>query len=142
MLDTIEKATENFCVHQMGTSITNKNDIDDMQIFITYIDVKRDNSQNYRIYIMPNRNFIQNVAEIFLDEAISDEKTLKDMALETANLIVGSAKVLAQSNENNFVIETPHFENIGIFHYIYDNKKTLSIDSTKNITLAIKEIDV
>ena len=142
MLNTIGMAAENFCTHQMGIPNVKKGKTPDTQMFITYIDININNQKNYRVYIMPNKDFIQNVAEIFLEEEQSDTETLQDMALETANLIVGSAKVIAQKNKHNVTIQTPHFEKIGTFDAFYDERETFFINTQKSLTLAIKELNV
>ena len=50
------------------------------------------------------------IVELFLGETQSDEATRTDMALETANLVVGSAKVVAEERAGvAFGIGIPHF---------------------------------
>ena len=62
------------------------------------------------------------------------------MALETANLIVGSAKVIAEeANDNPYTISTPHFIKTGIFDFEYDQAKYVSIENDKMV-IAIKEL--
>ncbi|MDQ7066611.1 MAG: hypothetical protein Q9M40_00595 [Sulfurimonas sp.] len=69
---------------------------------------------------------MQKVSKLFLEEEKSDEETLIDMTLETANLIIGSAKVIAEEiNENPYTIHTPHFIKIGMFDLEYDTAHTI-----------------
>jgi hypothetical protein len=84
---------------------------------------------------------MQRVSKLFLEEDESDEETLKDMMLETANLIIGSAKVIAQEKSDTpYTIGTPKFEKIGAFNFDVDDSKTIKIGDDE-LTLAIKEID-
>jgi len=87
---------------------------------------------------MPLDKFIQKVSKLFLEEEQSDEDTLIDMTLETANLIVGSAKVIAEDT-NSFVIGTPIFLKQDYINFEYDHLKIISIENDKLI-IAIKEI--
>lgn len=72
---------------------------------------------------------MQRISKVFLEEDNSDEETLIDMALETTNLIVGSAKVIAEeADENPYTINTPHFEKIDNFNFEYDEAKVIKIE--------------
>jgi hypothetical protein len=84
---------------------------------------------------------MQRISKLFLEEDKSSEETLIDMTLETANLIVGSAKVIAEeTNQNPYTINTPHFEKIGIFDFDYNQAKTIKIENDE-LTIAIKELN-
>jgi chemotaxis protein CheY-P-specific phosphatase CheC len=79
------------------------------------------------------------ITELFLGEEESDEETQNDMALETTNLIVGSAKVLAEElNEQPFTIQTPHFVKRDLFDLECDVFKTVAIDG-RQMMIGIKE---
>jgi len=140
MINSIEAAAKNFCTHQLGTECETKEKYDGMRTFIAYIDIVVTNKEQYRVFIAANEDFIQSVATLFLEEEKSDEETLKDMTLETANLIIGSAKVLAQESENPYDIGTPHFQDIAAFSISYDEIVTLS-NGTSELIIAIKELD-
>ncbi len=141
MLNTISRALENFCIHQLNAKYIPTDEISKKRTLIAYIDIDTKNKQKYRVYIVSDQNFIQRVSKLFLEEDESDEETLIDMALEITNLIVGSAKVMAEElNENPYTIQTPHFLQIDIFDFEYDNAKTLTIEDDK-ITIAIKELN-
>ena len=87
-----------------------------------------------------DKNFIQRISKLFLEEDDSDEETLIDMLLETTNLIVGSAKVIAEeSNENTYTINTPHFLKIDNFDFEYDEAKIIKVKNDEMI-IAIKEL--
>ena len=142
MLKTIIQASENFCIHQ----IREPHEVNDGKIkkrtLIAYIDIEREDGLKYRVYVASDENFMQKVSKLFLEEDESDEETLIDMTLETANLIVGSAKVIAEeANENPYTINTPHFEKIDIFDFEYDEAKIIKIENDE-LMIAIKELSM
>ena len=139
MLDTIIEATENFCIHQIRESHSIHDNVSKDRTLIAYIDIEHDNGTKYRVYISADKSFIQRVSTIFLQEDESDEETLIDMALETTNMIVGSAKVLSEDSNESYTISTPHFEKLDIFDLDYDDIKVIQIQDDK-ITVAIKEL--
>ncbi len=140
MLTTIEKAAENFCIHQIREKHTVNDGITNKRTLIAYIDIITENTSKYRVYIASDEAFMQRVSFLFLEENESDAETLKDMTLETANLIIGSAKVIAEeSNFNPYTIGTPNFEKVGDFDFDFDDAKTIIVGKDE-ITIAIKEI--
>lgn len=141
MLKTIEEASKNFCIHQIREDYQIVDGITDKRTLIAYIDLDREDGAKYRAYIAADEHFMQRVSKLFLEEDESDEETLKDMTLETANLIIGSAKVIAEETNNNpYVINTPHFEKIGTFDLEYDDAKILRVGEDE-LVIAIKELD-
>ncbi len=141
MLTTILKASENFCIHQIRVPHVVSNNITKTKTLITYIDIDTNDDKKYRVYIASDSNFMQRVSKLFLEEDESDEETLIDMALETTNLIVGSAKVIAEElNTNTYTINTPHFEKIDIFNFEYDQAKLITIEND-TLIIAIKELN-
>ncbi|MBL0707522.1 MAG: chemotaxis protein CheX [Sulfurimonas sp.] len=140
MLKSIIKATENFCIHQIRTPHTIKEGISKNKTLIAYIDIEENSGKIYRVYIASEMGFIQRVSKLFLDEEDSDEETLIDMTLETTNLIVGSAKVIAIKEERNpFTIKTPHFLKIDRFDCDYDDAKIIKVEDDEMV-IAIKEL--
>ncbi len=140
MLNTILQALENFCIHQLGTQCTIDDGVSKKRTLIAYIDIDTKSNQNYRVYIASDKNFIQRVSQLFLEEDESDEETLIDMALETTNLVVGSAKVIAEELDiNPYIIQTPHFLEVGIFNLEYDQAKIFTIENDE-VSIAIKEL--
>jgi CheY-specific phosphatase CheX len=140
MLESIIKAAENFCIHQLQTTPTiAHNEKIDGEVIIAYIDITTATDARYRIYIAAEKEFVQNVAKVFFDEDESDEETLLDMATECTNLIVGSAKVIASENNNDFTISTPHLEKTQKFSYEYDEARTLTCKE-KKLFIALKEL--
>jgi hypothetical protein len=141
MLQSIEEASQNFCIHQIRKPHEVIDGITKMRTLIAYIDIDAQDKKRYRVYIASNQGFMQRVSTVFLEEEESDEETLVDMTLETANLIVGSAKVIAEEkNENPYTIGTPVFLKLDIFDFAYDEAKTLKIEDDV-ISVAIKELN-
>ena len=142
MLNVISQALENFCIHQIRIPYTLNEGIIDKRTLIAYIDIEmQEDDKTHRVYLAAVPAFAQRVSTIFLEEDESDEETLMDMMLETANLVVGSAKVIAEeSGKNPFVIKTPHFEKIDLFDFPYDLAKVIKIEDDEMI-IAIKELN-
>ena len=140
MINTVETAARNFCTHQLGMECEKKDKYEGVRTFIAYIDIVVNTKEKYRVFVAANEAFIQNVATLFLEEEKSDEETLQDMTLETANLIIGSAKVLSQESENPYDIGTPSFEGITAFDINYDEIVILS-NAASELIIAIKELD-
>lgn len=139
MLNTVIEASQNFCTHQIRTSPVLSNKLTQAETYIAYIDITTNDGQIYRVYIASNKSFMQRVSTLFLEEDESDDETLIDMTLETANLIIGSAKVIAEErNDNPYVIGTPYFEKYAPFDFEYDEVQLLS-DGLDELILAIKE---
>jgi len=110
MLPIIIKAAENFCLHQIGHAYQFVPAIKSMRTLFAYIDIEAENGIRHRAFIGCDPLLIQMITEIFLGEEHSNEATLIDMLLETTNMIVGSAKVLASEAYNiSMSIATPFF---------------------------------
>jgi len=140
MLSTIEEASKNFCIHQIRAPHSIKDGLCNKRTLIAYIDIDAEDGSKHRVYIASDEKFMQKVSFLFLEEEKSDEETLIDMTLETANLIIGSAKVLAEEAQKNpYTIQTPHFEKIGEFDFEYDKAKCISVDDAE-LMIAIKEL--
>jgi len=140
ILNTITTAAENFCIHQIREKHSVSDNLTKSRTLIAYIDIETLDSVKHRVYLGAQMAFAQRVSKLFLEEDESDEETLTDMMLETANLIVGSAKVLAEEEDTNpFTISTPFFEKNDVFDFEYDKAKTISVGDDEMI-LAIKEL--
>lgn len=139
MIDVIVKAAENFCIHQIRLPYEISDNKHKTRTIIAYIDTQQSNAGVTRVYIACDEKLVQMIAGIFLGENKSDEKTLIDMALETANMIVGSAKVLSPEIEGPlFTIATPYYEKTDIFDFECDKMKLIKIDGHK-MMIGIKE---
>lgn len=140
MLNIIVEASQNFCIHQIRLPHEVNDNITKMRTVIAYIDIESIGGKKYRVYVATTLGFAQRISTLLLEEDESDEDTLIDMVLETTNLIVGSAKVLAQeSDKYAYTMSTPHFEKIDNFDFQYDQAKTLKIENDE-IMIAIKEL--
>lgn len=140
MFEKIIKASQNFCVHQIREPFEIHDNIIKTRTLIAYIDIETLQEIKHRVYIASNREFIQKVSKLFLEEDESDEETLVDMLLETLNLIVGSAKVIAEEvNNDMYTMSTPHFEKDNIFDLKYDKAKIIKIEDSEML-IAIKEL--
>jgi len=141
MLRTIEEASKNFCIHQIRAEFQIENRVSNKRTLIAYIDIDTFDAKKHRVYIASDEKFMQRISKLFLEEDESDEETLIDMTLETANLIIGSAKVIAEETTNNkYSINTPYFSKIGIFDFDFDEAKTIQIEDYE-FTIAIKELN-
>ncbi len=140
MLEPIIVAAENFCIHQLRVKHKLSDELTQTRTLIAYIDIETSDSIKHRVYLAAQENFIQRVSMLYLEEDESDKETLTDMILELANLVIGSAKVLAEEEDKNpFTISTPNFEKLDIFDYEYDQSKVISVENDEMI-LAIKEL--
>ena len=141
MLSTITKAATNFCEHQIRKPYSLSDEMPKMRMFIASINIL-ENNNTHKVYVAAPTELLQTLCEIFLFEDDCDEETLKDMLLEMTNMIVGSAKVIAQEENGakKFDIRTPVFLDIDDFNYPYDSEVNISIGNT-NILVAIKEND-
>lgn len=140
MIHYIERAAENFSLHQLESSFEKIETTPQVRTFIAYIDVIDTEKSTHRVYLACEEALMQQVAELFLGEVVSDEATLIDFSLELANMVIGSAKVLAEEeNRHPFTIGTPIFEKFDHFDFPIDSQSALSINKHTAI-IAIKEL--
>jgi len=140
MIHYIETATQNFSYHQLESSFEKIDTMPEVRTFIAYIDVNMASGESKRVYLACDEALLQQIAELFLGEAINDEETLRDFALETANMVIGSAKVIAEDeNVEPFTISTPIFEKFDYFDFPIDEISVTSINNHTAI-IAIKEL--
>ena len=141
MLQTIVEAAASFCKEQLGVENVEVKELTDFQsgALVAYIDIETENSHKYRAYLAAEKEFVQFVAKVFLEEETSDEETIMDMAMECTNLIVGSAKVIASKNGLSFTIATPHIEKVERFEHQFD-EATLLLCNKNTLAIALKEI--
>lgn len=140
MLPTILLAAENFCIHQLCLPHTTDALSDKKRTLIAYLDIETPVGDKHRAYLACDSVLLQYIAEVFLGEDLSDEETLRDMLLETANMIIGSAKVIAEeSNQHPFTIATPHFFKHDHFTMPTDGLHTIQI-ANGEMTIALKAL--
>jgi len=139
MLAIIVHAAENFCLHQLRLPYERITDFPQKRTLLAYIDVESHDKSLHRVYIGCDETLIQTIAETFLGEDESDDQTLIDMLLETTNMIVGSAKVLAEeSYQTSMSIMTP-FLSDDVGNTNLDEIQHLSVDSGA-MTIAVKRL--
>ncbi len=139
MINYITTASENFFQHQIGTTCAISEVSTQESAHIAYIDIKSSANTLYRVYIAMDEPLLAHITELFLGEETPDEQTLKEMLLETTNMVVGSAKVLAEDSGSAFSIETPFIEESALSAVAYDDKRVLSIEDSAMI-IALKEL--
>lgn len=139
MLSIIKQAAINFCEHQIRQNYEILSTVPKMRMLIASIEITK-NESVHLVYVAISHRLLQELCEIFLFENQSDEQTLQDMLLETTNMIVGSAKVIAQENncDEVFSIATPNFVDTKEFDFTVDKYVTLFINQ-ENLLIAIKE---
>ncbi len=140
MIHYIEKAAANFSLHQL--EIESQKATPDIQLrtFIAYIDIIDAGGASKRVYIGCEHALMQRIAEVYLFEDESDEQTLTDLSLEVANMVIGSAKVIAEEEDiEPFTITTPHFEKYDVFDINHHNISAIAIDG-HIMNIAIKEL--
>lgn len=132
MLPIIIHAAENFCQHQLQLPYEQSEENSKKRTFLAYIDVESQNKETFRVYIGCDEPLIQTITETFLGEDASDDQTLIDMLLETTNMIVGSAKVLAaEIYETSMNIMTPYYLSELTLPENSNEKKFLTVDNGK-----------
>jgi len=117
MIAIIIQAAENFLHNQIELKTKKTKKLSKMRTVIASIDVKMDDGKTKTVYLGFNEELIKEITSIYLGEDVADEQTMTDMALESTNMIVGSAKVLAEEAEKeHFMITTPKFKAIEEFN--------------------------
>lgn len=132
MLAIIIHAAENFCLHQLQLHYEQSDEDSKKRTFLAYIDIASQNNETYRVFIGCDEPLIQTITERFLGEDANDDQTLIDMLLETTNMIVGSAKVLAaEIYETSMSIMTPFYLRESSPIENSNEKKFLTVDNGK-----------
>ncbi|MBE0497717.1 MAG: chemotaxis protein CheX [Campylobacterales bacterium] len=117
MISLIKQAAKNFLHHQIALESHLTDTLSHVRTIIASIDVKLDDGEIKTVYLGFNEGLIKEIVSVYLGEDEADEQTMKDMTLESTNMIVGSAKVLAEEAEKeHFMITTPEFKAIETFH--------------------------
>jgi len=116
MISIIIEAAENFLHNQIDLKTKRINTLTQLRTVIASIEVKMDDGETKTIYLGFNESLIKEIVSVYLMEDDADDEMMKDMALESTNMIVGSAKVLAEEAEKeHFMITTPKFKAIEEF---------------------------
>jgi CheY-specific phosphatase CheX len=140
MLNTIVEAAKNFCRDQLGIDTIEQKEDHSFEggALVAYIDISM-KEKKYRVYLAAQKEFVQFVASVFLEEETSDDETIMDMAMECTNLIVGSAKVIGSKNGLEFSISTPKIERMDRFTKEYEESILLGCEG-KDLFIALNEI--
>ncbi|MDD2828960.1 MAG: chemotaxis protein CheX [Sulfuricurvum sp.] len=140
MLTYILKAAENFCIHQIRLPHQIITEFPKKRTLLAYLDIEAHDGEKYRTYIGCDETLLLCISEIFLGQEITDTETLRDMLLETTNMIVGSAKVLCEEdNCNTFNISTPHLLDSDSLDMPFDKYNTIHI-ADGEIFMALKAL--
>jgi hypothetical protein len=140
MLPIIIQAAENFCLHQLRLPYQRIAEIPQKRTLLAYIDIEADDGTLHRAYIGCDDILIQTISETFLGEEDSDEQTLIDMLLETTNMIVGSAKVLAKElHEISLTIATPFLASGNSDMTVPDDVQWIKVDHG-DMMIALKRL--
>ncbi len=139
MINYITTASEHFFQHQIGTTCALSDLLTQEKTHIAYIDITSMAHTVYRVYIAMDEPLLAHITELFLGEETPNEQTLQEMLLETTNMVVGSAKVLAENSGSAFSIATPFLEKTSLASVAYDDKRTLNIKESV-MTIALKEL--
>ena len=119
MISIIIEAAENFLRDQIDLKTHKHNKVDSlaqMRTVIASIDIQINTGEIRTVFLGFNEALIKEIVSVYLMEDDADEQTMQDMALESTNMIVGSAKVLAeQAEKEHFMITTPEFKAIEEF---------------------------
>jgi CheY-specific phosphatase CheX len=141
MIATIVQSAVNFCKHQLTKECTVLQKAPHIpKIFIASIEILQ-NDKTYDVLIGIEKGLLQTICELFLFEEESDDACLQDMLLETTNMIVGSAKTLAQKEKrgHKFTIATPTFIGYSTLPATtYMQQTALQVDAA-HLFIAIKE---
>jgi len=138
MLDLITQAAKNFLNNDLELKTqTYKDSVDNGYISLISTTAITD---KYEVYIVSSLDFLKLVSNVMLFDDNPDDATMEDLNKELNNIIVGSAKVLAEQQEREiFDISTPKSFGNKTFDMEYDSFSSLSEDD-KAMTIAIKKI--
>ena len=139
MISIIIEAAENFLLNQIELTSKKSNSLSSqsqMRTLIASMDVEMDNGDTKTVYLGFNETLVKEIISVYLMQKNPDAETMQDMVLESTNMIVGSAKVLAEeADTDNFSITTPKFKDIEEF--IDCNCNETSVLSTPKDSLVI-----
>ena len=139
MISIIIEAAENFLRNQISLETHRTSELSQMRTVVASINVKMDDGNTKCVYLGYNEKLLSEIVSVYLMEDDVDEQTMIDMALESTNMIVGSAKVLAEEAEKeHFMITTPIFEKIEDFQDCECSEFSVIQTSKEGLVIAIK----
>lgn len=143
MISIIIEAAENFLHNQIELTTKKSNSLNadsQMRTVIASIDVKMDDGDVRTVYLGFNEALIKEIVSVYLMEDDADDETMQDMALESTNMIVGSAKVLAEeADKEHFMITTPKFKAIEEFDNCICSEISVLSTPKDSLVIGIKE---
>jgi hypothetical protein len=139
MISLIKQAAVNFLHHQIALESHAGEHLSQVRTVIASIDIKMDDGEIKTVYLGFNEGLIKEIVSVYLGEDEPDEQTMQDMALESTNMIVGSAKVLAEEAEKeHFMITTPEFKAIESFDNCQCSEVTILQTPKEALIIGIK----
>lgn len=139
MISLIKQAAANFLHHQIALESHLSEGLSQVRTVIASIDIKMDDGEIKTVYLGFNEGLIKEIISVYLGEDEPDEQTMQDMALESTNMIVGSAKVLAEEAEKeHFMITTPEFKAIEAFDNCQCSEVTILQTPKEALIIGIK----
>lgn len=96
--------------------------------YVSSIELKSEkDKENHRFTLVMSEPLLKEVCSVLLFEDDPDENTIKDMAMEVANQIIGNAKVLVESvKQEELLLSIPKIEeNIKLEDVIEANQNLL-----------------
>jgi len=139
MVSIIIQAAENFLRDQIQLVPEGADTLSQLRTVIASIDVKMDDGEIKTVYLGFNELLLKEIVSVYLFEDEADEQTMIDMALESTNMIVGSAKVLAeQAEKEHFMITTPEFKAIEEFQNCQCSEFSVLNTSKEGLVIGIK----
>jgi len=138
MIKIITQAAQNFLNNDLELSTVPCDELVDEGYIslITATTIK----DKHEVYISCCSDFLRIISDVMLFDDDPDIATMDDLNKELNNIIIGSAKVLAEQQElASFTISTPISLGEKKFDIDYDTSATLSIDD-KRLTIAIKRL--
>jgi len=141
MLEIIVEAAKIFCKDQLGIENVERKEFHSLKsgALVAYIDITMQDDERFRVYLAAEKEFVQFVASLFLEEENSDDETILDMAKECTNLIVGSAKVIGSKKDLEFTISTPKIKKVEQFTHTYEEGALLTCHQS-HLFIALESI--
>ncbi len=139
MISLIVEAAENFLQNQIELKTEKTDTLSQVRTVIASIDVKMDDGETKSVYLGFNESLVKEIVSVYLMEDDPDEQTMIDMALESTNMIVGSAKVLAEeAQKEHFMITTPKFKAIETFNNCKCSQLSVLKTPKEDLVIGIK----
>jgi len=139
MVSIIIQAAENFLRDQIQLVPEKADELSQLRTVIAFIDVKMDDGAVKTVYLGFNEALLKEIVSVYLFEDEADVQTMIDMALESTNMIVGSAKVLAeQAEKEHFMITTPEFKAIEEFQNCQCSEFSVLNTAKEGLIIGIK----